>query len=137
MHRDTKQRSTAWAAGDSTAFGDLHSPTATYGSLMTGPKEIADGHDPLIRGIMRGSRLVSLHRETRLVSPGVAVATLKGGTIMRWQGKRTAPSPKRVSANTTVLVLDGDRWLIEAFQNTRHKAWATTMMGRLMTRSAK
>ncbi|MCC2334545.1 SgcJ/EcaC family oxidoreductase [Cellulomonas wangsupingiae] len=131
----------SWSAGDARAFAALHAPTATYlafdGTLMIGRHEIESGHAPLFRGIMRGSRLVSWDRHVRLVSPDVAVATQKGGIIMRWQGDRATPSAKRVSANTTVLVRDGDRWVVTAFQNTRYRPWAQTLVGRVMTRSTR
>ncbi|WP_243885616.1 SgcJ/EcaC family oxidoreductase [Cellulomonas fengjieae] len=130
----------AWAAGDAGAFAALHAPMATYlafdGTLMVGRREIESGHAPLFRGIMRGSRLLSWDRRVRLVSSDVAVATQMGGIVMRWQGDRATPSAKRVSANTTVLVRDGDRWLVTAFQNTRYRPWADTLLGRLMTRSS-
>ena len=131
----------AWDDGDAAAFGRLHTPTATYlafdGTLMVGPAQIEAAHEPLFRGIMRGSKLRSWDRHTRFIAPDTAVTTQKGGVVMRWQGDRQTPSAKRVSANTTVLVRDGDRWLIEAFQNTRFKPWADTVMGRLITRRIK
>ena len=130
---------TAWAAGDPRTFAELHTATASYvafdGSVMVGREEILAGHEPLFRGIMRGSRLLSWDRQVRLVAPDVAVATQKGGIVMRWQGDRPIPSAKRVSTNTTVLVRSDDAWMIDAFQNTRYNPWALTLMGRLMSRS--
>ena len=131
----------AWNLGDAHAFGALHTGTASYlafdGTLLLGPAQIAAGHEPLFRGIMRGSTLTSWDRRVRFVGPDVAIVTQKGGIVMRWQVGRPKPSAKRVSANTTVLVCTDDRWLVEAFQNTRYKPWAETIMGRLMTRTAK
>jgi uncharacterized protein (TIGR02246 family) len=131
----------AWAAGDADAFAGLHTATASYlafdGTQMTGPQQIALGHAPLFGGIMRGSRLLSWDRHIRFIGTDTAVVTQKGGIIMRWQRDRDTPSAKRISANTTVLVRDGERWLVETFQNTRYRPWADTLMGRLMTRSAE
>ena len=130
----------AWNAGDAEAFGAMHTSTASYlafdGTLMLGPNQIAAGHEPLFRGIMRGSKLVSWDRLIRFMGSDIAVVTQKGGIVMRWQGDQRRPSSKRVSANTTVLVRADNQWLIEAFQNTRYKPWARTLMGRLMTSAA-
>lgn len=131
----------AWRDGDALAFAELHSADASYvafdGSLAVGRVEIRAAHEPLFAGIMRGSRLVSWDRTTRLVTPDVAVVVQKGGIIMRWQGDRPMPSAKRSSTNTTVLRLSDGRWMVVAFQNTRYRPWSRTLMGRVMLRAAK
>lgn len=130
-----------WQAGDADAYAMLHAPEATYvafdGTVMTGREEIAAGHRPLFDGIMRGSRLAVLERTIRFAGPATSIVVQRAGIIMRWQGGRTVPSRKRLSTNTTVLRHDGDRWVVAAFQNTRYHPWAKTLVGRVMTRSAK
>jgi uncharacterized protein (TIGR02246 family) len=130
-----------WRAGDADAYARLHTPEATYvafdGTVMTGRKEIAAGHKPLFDGIMGGSRLAVIERTIRFTDPTTAIVVQRAGIIMRWQRGRTTPSRKRLSTNTTVLRHDGDRWLVAAFQNTRYHPWAKTVIGRLMTRSAR
>lgn len=130
-----------WRDGDADGYAALHSPDATYvafdGTVMTGQKEIADGHRSLFAGIMKGSRLAVLERATHFPVPDTAIVVQRAGIIMRWQRNRAKPSAKRLSTNTTVLRHDGSGWTVTAFQNTRYHPWAKTFMGRLMTRFAK
>ena len=130
-----------WRDGDADAYAALHSADATYvafdGTVMTGQKEIADGHRALFAGIMKGSRLAVVERATHFPTPDTAIVVQRAGIIMRWQKNRAAPSAKRLSTNTTILRHDGSAWRVTAFQNTRYRPWAKTLMGRLMTRLAK
>ena len=132
---------TTWRAGDADAYAALHAPDATYvafdGTLMTGREEIAAGHRPLFDGIMKGSRLAVVERHVHFPAPGTAVVVQRAGIIMRWQKGRSTPSRKRLSTSTTILCPDGATWAVTAFQNTRYRPWTETVMGRLMTRSAK
>lgn len=131
----------AWAAGDADAYGAFHSPTATYvafdGTLMTGSTEIADGHRELFAGIMKGSRLLAVDRTSRLVGADTVVVVQRAGIVMSWQRSRTHPSRKRLSTNTSLLRSIDGTWLVEAFQNTRYHPWSKTLIGRMMTRTAK
>ena len=130
-----------WRAGDPDAYAALHAPDATYvafdGTVMTGREEIAAGHRPLFDGIMRGSRLAVAERTVRFPDGGTAIVVQRAGIIMRWQKGRTVPSRKRLSTNTTILRRDGETWTVSAFQNTRYHPWATTVIGRLMTRRGR
>ncbi|MEU8664737.1 SgcJ/EcaC family oxidoreductase [Actinoplanes philippinensis] len=130
-----------WRDGDADAYAALHAPDATYvafdGTVMTGQKEIADGHRALFAGIMKGSRLAVVERATRFLADDTVLVVQRAGIIMRWQKGRTTPSAKRLSTNTTVLRRDESGWTVTAFQNTRFHPWAKTPMGRLMTRLAK
>ncbi|MBU2665579.1 SgcJ/EcaC family oxidoreductase [Actinoplanes bogorensis] len=130
-----------WRDGDADAYAALHAADATYvafdGTVMTGRQEIADGHQPLFAGIMKGSRLAVVERAVHFPDPDTAVVVQRAGIIMRWQRNRATPSAKRLSTNTTVLRRDGSTWTVTAFQNTRYHPWAKTLMGRLMTRLAK
>jgi uncharacterized protein (TIGR02246 family) len=130
-----------WQAGDADGYATLHAPDATYvafdGSVMTGRTEIAAGHRPLFDGIMRGSRLAVVKRTISFPDPATAIVVQRAGIIMRWQKGRAVPSKKRLSTNTTVLRHDEDSWIVAAFQNTRYHPWAKTVVGRLMTRSAR
>ena len=127
----------AWSAGDAKAYAALFTPDADYtafdGTLMKGRDEIVAGHEPLFRGIMRGSRLVEQSSAVRFLTPECALITSRGGIVMSWQGRRAEPSRKRVSAQTLVAVRHDDHWLLAAFQNTRYRPWARTLMGRAMT----
>jgi uncharacterized protein (TIGR02246 family) len=126
----------AWGAGDSDRYASWFTEDADYtafdGTRMAGRRAIADGHRALFAGIMRGSRMTMPAPAVRRVTPDVAVACAVGGIIMRWQRGRTAPSAKRLSAVTFVLVRRDDRWLVTAFQNTRYRPWSRTLAGRLI-----
>jgi len=130
-----------WRDGDADGYAALHAPDATYvafdGTTMTGRDEIAAGHRPLFAGIMKGSRLAVLERAVRFADPATAIVVQRAGIVMSWQGSRKAPSRKRLSTSTTVLRHDGATWTVAAFQNTRYRPWAKTVMGRLMTRLAR
>jgi uncharacterized protein (TIGR02246 family) len=130
-----------WRDGDADAYAALHAADATYvafdGTVMTGQKEIADGHRALFAGIMKGSRLAVLERATHFPAPDTAIVVQRAGIIMRWQKDRATPSAKRLSTNTTMLRRDGSAWTVTAFQNTRYRPWAKTPMGRLVSRLAK
>lgn len=131
----------AWAAGDADRFGELHTGTCSYvafdGTVMHGPQGVADGHRALFAGIMRGSRLVAEHRQVRFLTPDAAVVVQRAGIVMSWQRGRTTPSRKRLSTSTTLLVRAGGPWRVAAFQNTRYRPWAKTLVGRLMTRRTR
>ena len=130
-----------WQDGDADAYAALHSTDATYvafdGTVMTGREEIADGHRPLFAGIMKGSRLAVVERTMHFPAPDTAIVVQRAGVIMRWQKNRATPSAKRLSTNTTVLRHERSGWTVTAFQNTRYRPWAKTLMGRLVTRLAK
>jgi uncharacterized protein (TIGR02246 family) len=130
-----------WRDGDADAYAALHSRDATYvafdGTVMTGREEIADGHRPLFAGIMKGSRLAVVERTMLFPAPDTAIVVQRAGVIMRWQKDRATPSAKRLSTNTTVLRHEGSGWTVTAFQNTRYRPWAKTLMGRLVTRLVK
>ncbi len=126
----------AWGGGDPDHYAALFTEDADYtafdGTRMAGRRAIADGHRALFAGIMRGSRMTMPEPNIRFVTPDVAVVCALGGIIMRWQRGRTRPSAKRLSSVTFVLVRHDDAWLVTAFQNTRHRPWSRTLMGRLM-----
>lgn len=129
----------AWAAGDADAYGALHSHTASYvafdGTVLSGPAGVAGGHRALFAGIMKNSRLIAVERTIRFVGTDSAVVIQRAGIIMSWQRKRTVPSRKRLSTNTTLLREVEGRWMVEAFQNTRFRPWSKTLIGRMMSRS--
>ncbi|MEQ6899153.1 SgcJ/EcaC family oxidoreductase [Microbacterium sp. KR10-403] len=131
----------AWAAGDAAAYAALHTDDARYiafdGSVMRGRAEIEAGHAPLFGGIMRGSRLVAVEQETRFIDERTALVVQRAGIIMRWQRARTTPSRKRLSTNATLVQRRGDEWAVVAFQNTRYRPFAETMMGRVVTHRAR
>jgi uncharacterized protein (TIGR02246 family) len=127
----------AWASGDPDQYAALFTEDADYtafdGTRMVGRHAIADGHRALFAGIMKNSRTTMPSPSIRFITADVVVVCLLGGIIMSWQKNRTEPSARRRSAVTFVLVRRDDTWLVAAFQNTRYRPWAKTLLGRLMT----
>ena len=139
---DTPSRiADAWAAGDADRYAAWFTEDADYtafdGNRMAGRQAIADGHRALFAGIMRGSRMTMEPPSIRFVTADVAVACVRGGIVMSWQRNRTTPSARRRSAVTFVLARRDGAWLTTAFQNTRYRPFARTLLGRLASRTAR
>jgi len=115
------QMAAAWQAGDGEQFAANFTDDADYvvfdGTHLTGRVAIAQAHQELFRGVLRGSRLVRGRvTDFRLLAPTVALLHSTGAVQMRWQ--KQAPVG-RDSIQTMVAVLDKGRWQFAAFQNTR------------------
>lgn len=127
----------AWGEGDADAYAALFTENADYvifdGSLAKGRAEIAEVHRPLFEGFMKGSRLVGQITAVRFLTPGVALVHGKGAVLRKNQSR---PSRRALSVQTTVVVKQGDRWLITAFQNTRYRPWVETLLGKILLRFA-
>jgi uncharacterized protein (TIGR02246 family) len=127
----------AW--GDTDAYAALFTEDGDYvtfdGSHARGRSEIAKAHRPLFEGILKGSRLVdvSIPVEVRFPSPDVALVH-SGGAVLRSHQKK--PSRRAVSVQTLVAVKQEDRWLFAAFQNTRYRPFAQTLLGKILTSRA-
>lgn len=127
----------AWGEGDADAYAALFTENADYvifdGSLAKGRTAIADVHRPLFEGFMKGSRLAAQTSAIRFLAPGVALVHSKGAVLRK---KQQRPSRRALSVQTTVVVKQGDRWLITAFQNTRYRPWTETLLGKILLRFA-
>ncbi len=123
----------AWGEGDADAFAALFTEDADYvtfdGSLSKGRQAIADIHRPLFEGFMKGSRLTGQTTAVRFLAPNVALVHSKGAVLRKNQRR---PSRRALSVQTNVVVRQGDRWLLTAFQNTRYRPWTKTLLGRLL-----
>ena len=127
----------AW--GDTDAYAALFTEDGDYitfdGSHARGRTEIARAHRPLFEGILKGSRLVEvgIPVEVRFLSPDVALVHC-GGAVLRTHQKK--PSRRAISVQTLVVVKQEDRWLFAAFQNTRYRPFAQTLLGKILTSRA-
>ncbi len=127
----------AW--GDTDAYAALFTEDGDYvafdGSHARGRTEIAKAHRPLFEGILKGSRLVEvgIPLEVRFLSPNVALVH-SGGAVLRSHQKK--PSRRAISVQTLVAVKQEDRWLFAAFQNTRYRPFAQTLLGKILTSRA-
>ncbi|WP_030905139.1 SgcJ/EcaC family oxidoreductase [Streptomyces sp. NRRL F-5126] len=107
---------TAWNAGDATAYAELFVEDADYitwfGQNMAGRPAIEAGHRALFEGPLKGSRLTSggTPPRIRFLRPDVAVIVTAGG----------APGgTAERSVITLTAVCDEGRWRFASFQNTR------------------
>ncbi|MBO2011853.1 SgcJ/EcaC family oxidoreductase [Hymenobacter negativus] len=117
------QLAAVWQAGDGEQFATNFTDDADYvvfdGTHLTGRAAIAQAHQELFSGVLRGSRLVrGAVTDFRLLAPTVALMHSTGAVQMRWQ--KQAPAG-RESIQTMVAVLEGGCWQFAAFQNTRIK----------------
>jgi uncharacterized protein (TIGR02246 family) len=115
------QIATAWKAGKSEPFAAQFTDSADYvvfdGTHLHGRAAIAQSHQALFDGLLRGSELVESDlTDFRLLTPTVALLHSMGAVRMRWQKK--APQGRR-SIQTMVAVQEGGSWKFAAFQNTR------------------
>ncbi|MBB6734879.1 SgcJ/EcaC family oxidoreductase [Cohnella zeiphila] len=125
--------SLAWAQGNGKAYSEIFTPDADYvtffGQHLKGRKEIAESHQALWDGPLRGSRLSAGPNDIQLrfITSELAIAHVTGAVILRWQKKAQA---SRNSINTNVLVKQDGAWKIAAFHNCRIKKlnWLTRRM---------
>lgn len=96
------------------------------GSILRGRERIEDTHRWLFDGPLRHSRLGDDAPSVpdpiefvRFIRPDVAVILIHGGVREETQNFVTA---ERASIISLVLVVDGERWLIVGFQNTRQQS---------------
>jgi uncharacterized protein (TIGR02246 family) len=110
----------AWDSGNGEAYGACFTDDADYvtfqGEHLKGRKEIADVHQELWNGVLRGSSLLGEIKQIRFLTSEVAIFHGLGVVKLRFQKK--APS-KRDSINTNVIVKENEEWKIAAFQNGR------------------
>ncbi|MCP1310083.1 SgcJ/EcaC family oxidoreductase [Paenibacillus tyrfis] len=115
--------SDAWNRGDGAAFGECFTEDADYvtfmGQHLKGRKQIAEVHQWLFNGPLKGSTLESsaaAELRPRFVTPEVAIVHGIG------EAKLADPaqdSTDRGSINTNVVVNQNGVWKITAFHNCR------------------
>jgi uncharacterized protein (TIGR02246 family) len=121
----------AWNRGDAAGYASLFTDDADFvawnGAYGRGRQAIEDGHRPLFDGPLAGSRMVLVDDNAqsappgslRFVRPDVAIMVIPGVVTLAGQ---SATGPDHESLQTFVLVKNGDRWRVAAFQNTRKQA---------------
>ena len=120
----------AWNRGDAAGYASLFTDDADFvawnGLHGRGRQAIEDGHRRLFDGPLAGSRMVLVDDDAqsippeslRFVRPDVAIMVISGAVTPAGQ---SAASPDHQSMQTFVLVKNGSRWRVAAFQNTRRK----------------
>ncbi|PJJ53244.1 SgcJ/EcaC family oxidoreductase [Hymenobacter chitinivorans] len=116
------QLSAAWKAGDGAQFAASFTEDADYvvfdGSHLRGRAAIAQAHQELFEGLMRGSELVGGSiTDFQLLSPTVALLHSVGAVRMRWQKK--APTGRNSIQTLVAIEEESGSWKLAAFQNTR------------------
>ncbi|MBA3945721.1 MAG: SgcJ/EcaC family oxidoreductase [Herpetosiphonaceae bacterium] len=128
-----QQLNDAWACGDADAYANVFTEDADYvvldGTHLKGRRAIAESHRPLFERFLKGSRLVGEPASVRLLVDDVALIHSKGAVLRAGQKQ---PSRRRVSVQTMVAVKHGNDWRLAAFQNTRYRPWAESLMGKLL-----
>jgi uncharacterized protein (TIGR02246 family) len=121
----------AWNRGDAAGYASLFTDDADFvawnGAYGRGRHAIENGHRPLFDGPLAGSRMVLVDDNAqsappgslRFVRPDVAIMVIPGVVTLAGQ---SATGPDHESLQTFVLVKNGDRWRVAAFQNTRKQA---------------
>ena len=110
-----------WNKGDGDSFASPFADDSDLvgfdGTHLKGRQQIASFHQQLLDTYVKGSRLVGKIRNVRFLTPDVAIMHAVGGTIMKGQ---TDIEPERNSIHTIVFKkVNGDKWYVAAFQNTR------------------
>lgn len=113
----------AWNSGDGTAYGDCFTEVADYvtfmGQHLKGRKQIAEVHQWLFNGPLKGSTLVynaSSELKPRFLAAEVAIVHAIGEA--RLDDPANDPDD-RGSINTNVLVKQNGEWKLTAFHNCR------------------
>ena len=121
----------AWNRGDAAGYASLFTGDADFvawnGSHGRGRQAIEDGHRRLFDGPLASSRMVLIDDDAesappeslRFVRPEVAIMVIPGVVNLAGQG---ATGPDHKSVQTFVLIKNGNRWQVTAFQNTRQQA---------------
>lgn len=114
--------SAAWNNSDGEAFGKCFTNNCDYvtfnGQHLKGRKEIAEVHQELFDGVLRGSKMNHRVKDIRYLSPNLAIVHVVGAVKLRWQ--KNAPKG-RESINTNVSIKENGEWKITAFHNCRIK----------------
>ena len=121
----------AW--GDADAYASVFTEDADYiafdGTHAKGRPAIAESHRPLFERFLKGSRLFGESSAIRFLAPDVALIHSKGAVLRAGQQR---PSRRRMSVQTVVAVKQADGWRLAAFQNTRYRPFAQTLVGKLL-----
>jgi uncharacterized protein (TIGR02246 family) len=113
---------TAWNAGDATAFARQFTADADFvnifGTHVVGRDEIAQLHRQIFDTIYKGSRNTFTAEEVRSLGDHAAVAHVRAHLHVP-----SGPLTGEIETlATAVIVREGHHWLIAAFQNTRIQA---------------
>lgn len=114
-----EQLEAAWNASDSGRWTSFFAPDATFihifGGQLDGHAAIEGAHRVIFDTMYKGSRLSIGSRSIRFVRPDVAVVFAH----MHLALPQGAPMPDFDTRPTMVMVKEGAKWQIVAFQNTR------------------
>lgn len=109
----------AWNAGDGGAFAAQFTQDADFVNIFAmhgvGRDAIAKGHQAIFDTIYKGSRNAFTVKDVRALGEDIVIAHISAQLHVP-----SGPMAGELAAlATSVMLRDGDRWLITAFQNTR------------------
>ncbi|MGG1659234.1 SgcJ/EcaC family oxidoreductase [Brevibacillus sp. NRS-1366] len=123
IHALFTKLSDSWNRGDGTAYGDCFTEDADYvtfmGQHLKGRKQIADVHQWLFNGPLKGSVMessVSTELRPRFIASDVAIVHATGEVRLADPSQNTND---RGSINTNVIVKQNGEWKLTAFHNCR------------------
>jgi uncharacterized protein (TIGR02246 family) len=110
----------AWAKNDADLFADVYTDNASFilsgDRYFQGRNVIHQGLKMNFAGPHKGTSLITVVVEGKLVAPGVATLVTEGGVLLPGQ---TEPDWERALRATWVVVKEADRWRVAAYQNGR------------------
>jgi uncharacterized protein (TIGR02246 family) len=114
----TQKLGAAWAKHDADAFAEQFTDDATMilaGVHRSGRQEIRDYMAEAFRGRFAGTRVTGKPISVRALGDDVAILLTVGGVL---EPGDTEPRPQRAIHASWLVVRDGSRWLLAAYQNT-------------------
>jgi uncharacterized protein (TIGR02246 family) len=122
-----------WNLGSGEAFAAPFAEDADFvafdGERFRGRADVARFHGEEFQTHLRGTRLVGDVTDLRFLTNDIAVMHATGGTILRGKSE---PAPERHSIQTLVAARRSGEWQIVAFQNTRVRPIARSVLGTLL-----
>jgi uncharacterized protein (TIGR02246 family) len=140
IHQIVNQLETNWNASDSAGFAAPFASDAEFVDILgrrhKGRPAIEAGHRQIFDTIYGGSRNKYTVERIRFVRPDVAIAFVHARLVSRVGGAvddarralradENQPISEAQARPTLVLSMDGSRWEIVAFQNTKMAAGIT------------
>lgn len=109
----------AWAAGNASEFAAAFSEEADFvpyfGIHVHGREQIANAHQPVFDGFLKGTRLHYTLQTVRPLGKGILLVHTLGAVS---KAGSTDPKPTPTALQSFVMVMVEGRLVIESFQNT-------------------
>lgn len=122
-----------WSEGNGDKMASVFTAKADYvtfnGEWLKGNKEIANVHQELFDGVLKGSSLANRNiRSIQFFTDNVAIIHMTGAVLQKGKNK---PAKSRNSIQTLIAKKENNEWRFVAFHNARIKRislWEGMMM---------